>query len=422
MRKAARMRARWGALLALVGTIVFGLCERVALAQVLEFDARTTFFHEPAPGSTMTVYTPSADLTAHPWDALAVSAGWEADIVTGASERIKAGPHSRTAGPDIVSGASVRDVRHLFRGSFVINRDVTQLTAGGSTSNENDYKSRTLHASARTDLFQHNTQIELAYSHSWDTVCDVAHTANTDPTLRLPLDTSVGCFQPNAADRTEQPIRTDAFQLTFTQAWTPVLMTQLVFTGQLQSGFLSDPYRAVVLSPNGQFAQEHHPANRAREALAARAAYYLRSIKTAVRLGLRGYRDTWDIWSGTVELEGEKYFLPWLRLRATGRYYNQSGALFWSDDYTGGEPTNGQRGQYWSGDRELSPFSSILAGARILGSWSAGERRVAGIFQGLQAAAALDLIFYNYRDFTLAGQSPRDTRAYVGALSVTALF
>jgi len=48
--------------------------------------------------------------------------------------------------------------------------------------------------------------------------------------------------------------------------------------------------------------------------------------------------------------------------------------------------------------------------------------KIGRISQGLQAAAALDLIFYNYRDFTLAGQSPRDTRAYVGALSVTALF
>jgi hypothetical protein len=299
---------------------------------------------------------------------------------------------------------------------------VTQVSAGASTSNENDYRSRTVHASAQTDLFQHDTQIELAYAHSWDSICDVVHTANTDPTLRLPLDTSTGCFTPSAADRTEHAIHTDAFQVTLTQAWTPVLMTQLVFTAELQNGFLSDPYRGVVLSPNGQFAQEHHPDNRAREALAARAAYYLRAIKGALRFGLRGYRDTWDLWSATAELEAEKYLLPWLRVRGTARYYRQSGALFWSDDYTGGEPVFGQRGQYWSGDRELSPFSSVLVGARILGSWSAGDRRIGGVFQGLQAAASFDVILYDYRDFTLAGREPRDTRAYVGSLGVTTLF
>src|SRR5689334_18338090 len=80
------------------------LVPSIARAQVVELDARTLFFHEPAKGSSMTVYTPSTDLTVRPWDFLAVSAGWEADIVSGASERIKAGPLSRN--PDIVSGAS----------------------------------------------------------------------------------------------------------------------------------------------------------------------------------------------------------------------------------------------------------------------------------------------------------------------------
>jgi hypothetical protein len=393
-----------------------------AFAQAVELDARASFFHEPAPGSTMTVFTPSTDLTVRPWEALAVSAGWEADIVSGASERIKSGPLSRTVGPDVVTGASVKDTRHQFRGSFTVKRDVTEVTAGGSTSNENDYQSRTLHGELRTDLFQHDTQIELAYAHSWDSVCDLVHTANTDPTLRLPLDTSVGCFDPSAPTRTEHPILTDAFQVTWTQAFTPVFMAQLIFTGQLQNGFLSDPYRGVVLSASGQFAQEHHPDNRAREALAARASYYLRSLKGALRFGLRGYRDTWDILSATAELEGEKYLLPWLRLRLTGRYYRQSGALFWSDDYTGGEPEHGQRGQYWSGDRELSPFSSFLFGSRILASWPAGDHRILGIFQGFEASVSFDVLFYNYTDFTLAGREPQDTRAYVGALGVTALF
>jgi hypothetical protein len=391
-----------------------------ARAQAVELDARTLFFHEPAKGSSMTVYAPSADLTARPWEFLAVSAGWEADIVSGASERIKAGPLSRN--PDIVSGASVKDVRHMGRGSVTVKRDVSQLTLGGSQSVENDYKSRSFNATAKTDLFQHNTELELAYARNWDSVCDVVHAANTDPTLRQALFDSAGCFDPSAKDRTEQPIRTDAYQVTWSQAWTPELMTQAVYTGQLQHGFLSDPYRAVVLSPAGQYAQEHHPDNRARQALALRAAYYLRALKGAVRLGVRAYRDTWDVKSGTVELEGEKYLFPWLRLRVTGRYYRQTAAMFWSDDYTGGEPEHGPRGQYWSGDRELSPFSSFLVGARALASWMADERRMMGVFQGFQAGAGLDVLIYNYTDFTLAGRAPLDTKAYIGSLSLTALF
>jgi Protein of unknown function (DUF3570) len=408
--------ALFGAIFVLWGILTPSLAD----AQAVEFDARTLFFFEPAKGSSMTVYTPSTDLTVRPWDFLAVSAGWEADIVSGASERIKAGPLSRN--PDIVSGASVKDVRHMGRGSFTVKRDTTQLTLGGSDSSENDYKSRSFNGAVKTDLFQHNTEIELAYARNWDTVCDAVHTANTDVTLRQALFDSNRCFDSTATDRTTRPIRTDAFQITWSQAWTPELLTQLVYTGQVQNGFLSDPYRAVVLSPAGQFAQEHHPDNRARQALAWRAAYYLRGLKGAVRGGMRIYRDTWDVKSGTVELEGEKYIFPWLRLRVSGRYYRQSGAMFWSDDYTGGEPVHGPRGQYWSGDRELSPFSSVLVGGRLLASWTADERRILGIFQGFQAGFGVDVLLYNYTDFTLAGRAPLDTKAYLGSLSLTALF
>src|SRR5450432_3544927 len=242
----------------------------VAAAQAVQLDSRVTLFHEPAKGSTMTVYTPSTDLTVNPWDYLSVSAGWEADIVSGASERIKSGPLSRTAGADVVTGASVKDVRHLGRASFTVKRDVTQLSLGGSESVENDYKSRSFNAAVRTDLFQHNTQLELVYARNWAPVCDAAHSADADPTLRQPLVDSKGCFDSTAVDRAVRPVRTDAYQLTWSQAWTPTLLVQAVYTGQVQNGFLSDPYRAVVLSAGGQFAQEHHPDNRARQAVALR--------------------------------------------------------------------------------------------------------------------------------------------------------
>src|SRR3954451_20168932 len=178
---------------ALLLALLAALWPQAARAQALKLDARTRVFHEPAPGSTMTVYTPSTDLTANPWDFLEVSAGWEADIVSGASERIKAGPLSRTGSADVVSGASVKDVRHLGRGSVAIKRESTQLTLGGSDSVENDYKSASFNGAVRTDLFQHDTQLELAYARNWDSVCDVVHTANTDPTLRAALDDSKGC-------------------------------------------------------------------------------------------------------------------------------------------------------------------------------------------------------------------------------------
>jgi hypothetical protein len=52
----------------------------------------------------------------------------------------------------------------------------------------------------------------------------------------------------------------------------------------------------------------------------------------------------------------------------------------------------------------------------------AEEHRIIGIFEGFQAAVGFDILGYNYSDFTLAGKAPLDTKAYIGSLSLTALF
>ena len=199
--------------------------------------------------------------------------------------------------------------------------------------------------------------------------------------------------------------------------------TQVVYTGQVQHGFLERSLpRGRAQCRTGSTPRSTTPTTaRARRSRFA-ALTILRPVKGAVRLGVRGYRDTWDIKSFTLELEAEKYILPWLRVRAGGRYYRQTAAVFWSDDYTGGEPDHGPRGQYWSGDREISPFSSLWSGVARLASWMAEEHRIIGLFEGFQAAVGFDILFYNYATSRWPDKAPQDTRAYIGSLSLTALF
>jgi NAD(P)-dependent dehydrogenase (short-subunit alcohol dehydrogenase family) len=112
-----------------------------------------------------------------------------------------------------------------------------------------------------------------------------------------------------------------------------------------------------------------------------------------------------------------------LRLDAHGRFYSQTGALFWSDDYTGGEPITGPRGQYFSGDREVSPLKSLLGGGRIVASsHGAPGERVAGLFLDFEAAGGLDVVKTMLDDFTWAGRDPDDTLAFMLAVSATASF
>lgn len=390
-----------------------------ANAQVFELDARNTVFYEPSSDSDMLVLTPAVTGVVTPTDWLSVNLGWEADIVSGASEPVKGGP---LQSPDIISHASVTDFRNVFSGGFTLTRDNTSMSVGYSYGAESDYQSQSIRVAGATDFFQRNTRMEIAYAKGFDKVCNIFYEESLDPTLRPRLDSSDGCFTDDP-ERQEQDIDTDNFQAGWTQNWTPVFATQLVLTGVVQNGFLGNPYRSVVIGSTGDTAQENHPENRSRGAAALRGKYYVKGIETAFGLGVRGYRDSWDINSITVDADAERYLSSWLRARVRFRYYRQTEALFWSDDYTGGEPAFGPRGRYWSGDREVSPMWSYLIGARLLGEWNGrtGDR-ILGMLMGFRASLSLDMLDTKLEDFTWAGNDPNDTLALIGGASVTGSF
>jgi len=394
-----------------------------ATAQVAEIDTAHSVFYEAPTRTHMFVYSPSADFQVSPWPWLDVRGGWEADVVSGASVATKAGAAYQATHPaaDVVTTASVHDFRNLGRGEVAFKGETTSLTGGYAYSTEHDYQSSSMHVNSRTDVLQHNTQLELSYAHNFDSICDrVQSSGDTSPTRWFALENSTGCFTADPT-RTTHAIGIDTYEASWGQSWTPVFETQLTYTGQLVNGFQSDPYRSVVLG-EGIKAQEYEPTERAREALTARLAWYLRSIKAAVRLSLRGYYDTWAIESGTVEAEFEKWLGESLRIMARGRGYKQTGAVFWSDDYTGGLPPLGPRGQYWTGDRELSPFWSWLAGGRLVWTVTPARGRILGIMESFKLAGSASVTGYTYEQYTLGGTPISNARAYIGTASLVAVF
>jgi hypothetical protein len=381
---------------------------------------RATVFLEPSKTSKLLVINPSAELSVTPTDWLELHGGYEADIVSGATESLKGG---RLSPVDIVSSAThFKDTRHQVSGGFGLTRDNTKLSATYSYGTENDYRSNAFAVQSGTTFLQKDTELTLAYGRGFDRVCSMNFAASDAPSVKLPLDSSKGCFT-KTVDRASRKVDLDNFQTGWTQTWTPVLATQLVLYGALQHGFLENPYRAVVIAPAGDQALENHPDNRLRLALALRGKYYLRPIKTAFSLGARLYRDTWDILGQTYELEAERYMMPDLRLMVHGRYYTQTGALFWSDDYTGGEPHDGPRGQYWTGDRELSPLSSYMLGARFVFKRNAEpSQRIARVMLGFETSLSVDVLKTSLRDFTWGGRTPDDTLAAIVSLGVRGQF
>lgn len=394
-----------------------------AHAQIAQFDTAHTLYIESPTRTNMTVYTPAADISVSPASWVTIKGGYEADIVSGASVAVKAGRSyaAANAGTDVITTASVHDARHSPRAGVTLRKGDVTYSAQYTYGTENDYKSHSIFAAARTDVYDHNTQFELSYARNFDLVCDRIQAVNDRPPRFRALEDSTGCFVGSEPLRTRHTLSVDGFQAAWTQAWTPTFVTQLTTGAQILSGFQSNPYRSVILA-QGLKAQEHHPSNRARESVALRANLYVRPLKLAIRIGGRVYRDTWDITSGTGELELERYLFEGFRIAGRARYYRQSGASFWSDDYTGGDPPLGPKGQYWTGDRELSPFWSVAAGARLTYGLQGTDRRILGLLTALKIGTALDVVQFNYDEYTLGGTPITGARAYVLGANLSATF
>lgn len=381
-------------------------------SEVADLHARTTVYREGLPYGKMTVINPSATLSVKPWESFGITGGWSADIVSGAS--IKTRNAARGQNPDAVSSASVKDTRHVVNGGFSFNHKLSTLSAGYNYSFENDYRSHSVDVSGKTELLQKTVELTLAYSHNWDSVCDRVQ-LDPDPTRRLSLDNSNGCFKPS--DKlTTRPVTIDAIQAGWTQLWSPTFATQATFSIQIQNGFLSNPYREVNIGVSSP-AQEYLPNVRVRVAGGLKANWYMRPLKTALRIGGRVYRDTWDVRAISAEAELERYlFIDALRLRLRGRYYTQSRAAFYSDDYLI-EP----RGVFFTGDRELSTMRNLLAGVRLAYGPSATKGRWLGILSKVELSLGLDAIWFRYADFTINGEPLKKT-ALVGSLGLSLIF
>ena len=397
----------------------------VARAQVVDLDMRTNVFIEPSKTSHMSVITPSASLRRDADRfAYSVHAGYAADVVSGASEAVKAGPTFAAIRPDIVSAASVHDFRQVGTGGFVLHRGHTDLGGAYAYGTEHDYRSNAITANASTDFFERNTKLEFAYAHGFDKVCDLAINALQAVTARQALDQSKGCFTSDKTRR-EVPVSTDNFQGAWTQSWTPVFASQLVLTGAVQQGFLSNPYRSGRHRSVRAKTRRSTIPTIAREAPSrfdsstSFAPSMRRSASAGARIGTRGASSARRTRLGLRT----RASVPGSAFQLTGRYYRQTGAVFWSDDYTGGEPLNGPRGQYFSGDREVSPLRSLLGGARFTGSWHGHPgARVAHLFLDFEASLGATVLKTYLEDFTWAGRYPDDTLALIFSGNMSGTF
>jgi hypothetical protein len=373
--------------------------------------ATTTVFHESGGELEATVITPSVNAAVDLGEWVTVRAGWEADIVTGASVAVVDAP---AAGVDVISSATVfDDFRNTAGGGIEVRSEHASVSAGYTYGFESDYRSHAFTLVGRAELLERNTILEIRYARGFDSVCNLLQPRAQEAVDRARMPTSDGCFE-EGLQRESLDLDIQSFQGGWTQAWTPVLTTQLTLTTQLLHGYQGNPYRAVWLGRSG--AQEFHPTDRARYALGLGVRWWLKPVDGAVQLFGRAYRDTWDVTSVTAELAYEQLIGGDLRLRVRGRYYLQSGAMFYSDDYS-----RFPRGQYFTGDRELSPMSSITVGGQIQYSIPPGDDgAVLGFLETLDLVGKADYIMFDFSDYHYGRADIPTQSAIVGTISIEA--
>jgi hypothetical protein len=351
-----------------------------------EAASRVTLFREPSTGSTgVTVIHPQVDVAGALGSSVSITAGYEVDIVSGATPR--------TFGVDTVSGATkFSDVRQQVKGGIDYSRANNGLSAGYSYGWESDYKSSAVSATTRSDLLDHNFTLAVAYTHNFDDVCDANNeTAAGQPLQLRALGGSDHCFKGGMADVVTHRLNIDTFEPSLTWTATPRLLVQGGTTVQILDGFQSNPYRSVLVGSQNRTPQEHMPLLRQRYAVFGRAAYALPDTRASLVGMVRFYRDSWALQAASTEIDLNKYLGQSVLITLRGRYHQQTGASFYRTSV--GYRTLGPAGQYWTGDRELSPMHNYLAGGKVAVLRRPGQER-SSWYSEIELSAKMEALFY----------------------------
>jgi hypothetical protein len=352
--------------------------------------ARVTIFREPSSENEgIRVIHPQVDVGSTLGPDFRLGVGYEVDVVSGATPTVFA---PRSGVDAITTATKFSDTRHQVRAALSYERPAASWSFAYSYGFESDYRSHAVTGGASTDLLDHNFTLALSYTHNFDRVCDANNGAIGDQPLDLkPLASSAGCFT-SADDVTTQKLAIDTFQPSLSWTVTPKLLLQVGSTIQILDGFQSNPYRRVLVGMQGRTPQERLPQFRQRYAVYARSAYALPAVRGSLLMTGRLYQDSWAVQAATGEVQINKYFGEALLLTLRGRYHLQSGASFYRDGR--GYRDLGPGGQYWTGDRELSPMSNYLTGGKLAYIMKPGQDR-SSFYVEMEVSAKYELLKYH---------------------------
>ncbi len=215
-------------------------------------------------------------------------------------------------------------------------------SGGYYVSSEEDYFAQQVSGATERTFLSDNLQVSMNGSFGWD---DIEPAEDVD-----------GVTPPDRKTSTHGA-------LVVTQVLTPVTMVQGGLEITAVNGLQHNPYRNVYV--DGAYVPELHPDSRTRRDVFVKVSQYLPG-RSSVKLAYKIYNDDWGISSHTIETKFHQYVGDQVIVRHRYRYYTQSAADFFREDYLAPGGVNGYR----SGDYRMSEFSAHLFGTKL--SWDLG--------------------------------------------------
>ncbi len=354
-----------------------------AKAATLPDDRADAMYHRYE-GGGVTVDGPSLLVRKKLGDNFSVAANYYVDMVSSASI-------------DVVTQASpYKEERRQVSLAVDAIRGKTQYTVAYVNSTENDYQANTASFDLSQTMFGDLTTVSLGFSRAWDEV-----EKRGDPSFKEPVDRW-------------------SYRFGVSQILTSRLMMGLSLETITDEGYLHNPYRSArYLDPDvaAGFAWEPevYPNTHNSTAVTLDGDYYV-WYRAAVHGMYRYYTDSWGVSGNTFRIGythpiGERWILE-----ADYRWYDQTGADFYSDLFPRENSQN-----FVGRDKELSTFQSQMFTFGVTWrlpplKWGGLDRTTVNVFY--------DHALYDYADFRniLKGGPPGEEPLYKMSADVLRVF
>ena len=224
-------------------------------------------------------------------------------------------------------------VRNELQGEVATRR----MRVGYYVSLEDDYFAQLVRGGYNHDFFDENLNLSLGSSYAWDAIDPL-----TDEDTSGDKDTRT----------------TWNWNAVVTQILSPTTVLSVGGDVTLVQGIQHNPYRNVYAGGGPQ--SERHPDERVRLDSFLKLSKYLKN-RSSIQGHYVAYRDDWGVTSHSLEARLNQYVTEDAIVRWRYRFYTQTAADFYRDEYVDPTGIDGFR----SADYRLEAFNAHLFGAQL---------------------------------------------------------